>query len=161
MSLRSFRYTSLKCMSLYALSQFHICKVSEHMQMSVHKHSFQVIAVVFMSVLSIITFFLCPLLILLSIKNKPDFSNILSHFRARGIKLLQKWENYISLDSEASSVCPFLCVSSLISLLWLLSCAVTEENWLQFCLLLSIWVTWGKVWEQEKSVSMSCCCNRW
>lgn len=108
MSLRSFRYTSLKCMSLYALSQFHICKVSEHMQMSVHKHSLQVIAVVFMSVLSIITFFLCPFLILLSIKNKPDFSNILSHFRARGIKLLQKWENYISLDSEASSVCPFL-----------------------------------------------------
>lgn len=33
---------------------------------------------------------------------------------------------------------------SLISLLWLLSCAVTEENWAQFCLLLSVWVTWGK-----------------
>lgn len=69
MSLRSFRYTSLKCMSLYALPQFHICKVSEHMQMSTHKHSFQVTVVVFTGILSIITFFLCPLSILLSIKN--------------------------------------------------------------------------------------------
>lgn len=145
MSLRSLRYTSLKCMSLYALSQFHTCKVWLRCICkflcinTVSKTQWLFLWVLSPSALSLPTSHFA-----FSKEYKPDFSNILWHFRASCMKLLQKWENYISLYLKASgSVCPFLYLSSVISLLWLLSCAVTEKNWVQFCLLMPIWATQG------------------